>query len=72
MQNQDLELLTIKDLSQLLRSCRTSIRADVRAGRPPAPIALEPRHRGWLRRDALDSLHTNRSQSKLRNKEGAV
>lgn len=60
MPNQDLELLTIGELSQLLRRCRTSIRADVRAGRLPAPIALGPRHRCWLRRDVLAYLHNAR------------
>jgi len=72
MQNEDLELLTIKELSQLLRRCRTSIRADVRAGRLPAPIALGPRHRGWLRRDVLDFLEANSSQANLRKEGGEV
>lgn len=72
MQNEDLELLTIKELSQLLRRCRTSIRADVRAGRLPAPIALGPRHRGWLRRDVLDFLEANRSRANLRKEGGEV
>lgn len=71
MQNQDLELLTIGELSQLLRRCRTSIRADVRAGRLPAPIALGPRHRAWLRRDVLDFLEASRNPSHLRKEGGA-
>jgi predicted DNA-binding transcriptional regulator AlpA len=56
MQNEDIELLTIAELAKLLRRCRTSIRADVKAGRLPAPIALGPRHRGWLRCDVMTSL----------------
>ena len=56
MQDEDIELLTIAELAKLLRRCRTSIRADVKAGRLPAPIALGPRHRGWLRSDVMASL----------------
>ena len=56
MQDEDIELLTIAELAKLLRRSRTSIRADVKAGRLPAPIALGPRHRGWLRGDVMASL----------------
>ena len=48
--------MLIAELAKLLRRCRTSIRADVKAGRLPAPIALGPRHRGWLRCDVMASL----------------
>jgi predicted DNA-binding transcriptional regulator AlpA len=72
MQNQNIELLTIGELSQLLRRRRTSLRADVRAGRLPAPIALGPRHRGWLRRDVMDFLDANRIQVNLCKEGGAV
>ncbi len=60
MQNHDLEMLSISELARLLRRCRTSIRADVKAGRLPAPIALGPRHRGWLRRDVVAFLENTR------------
>lgn len=72
MQDEDIELISIAELAKLLRRCRTSIRADVKAGRLPAPIALGPRHRGWLRRDVLDFLEANRSKTNLRNEGGAV
>ena len=60
MQDEDIELLTIAELAKLLRRCRTSIRADVKAGRLPAPIALGPRHRGWLRGDVMAYLENAR------------
>jgi predicted DNA-binding transcriptional regulator AlpA len=72
MQDEDIELITIAELAKLLRRCRTSIRADVKAGRLPAPIALGPRHRGWLRHDVLDFLEANRSKTNLSNEGGAV
>jgi predicted DNA-binding transcriptional regulator AlpA len=64
MQDEDIELLTIAELAKLLRRCRTSIRADVRAGRLPAPIALGPRHRGWLRSDVMASLKDARRHAR--------
>ena len=64
MQDEDIELLTIAELAKLLRRCRTSIRADVKAGRLPAPIALGPRHRGWLRSDVMASLKDARSRAR--------
>jgi predicted DNA-binding transcriptional regulator AlpA len=60
MKNEDIELLTIAELAMLLKRCRTSIRADVRAGRLPPPIALGARHRGWLRGDVLAHLREAR------------
>ena len=64
MQDEDIELLTIAELAKLLRRCRTSIRADVKAGRLPAPIALGPRHRGWLRSDVMASLKDARCRAR--------
>ena len=72
MQDEDIELLTITELAKLLKRCRTSIRADVRAGRLPAPIALGPRHRGWLRSDVMASLKNARSHARPSNEGGEV
>jgi predicted DNA-binding transcriptional regulator AlpA len=72
MQDLDIELITITELAKLLRRCRTSIRADIREGRLPTPIAVGPRHRVWLRRDVLDFLNANRRQANPRNEGGAV
>lgn len=72
MKDKDIELLTITELAKLLRRCRTSIRADVRAGRLPAPIALGPRHRCWLRRDVMAHLEGARNAAARLGDAGAA
>lgn len=59
MNSDNLELLTIDDLSKLLQRGSESIRADVKAGRFPQPIATWPRHRRWLRDDVMAYLRAN-------------
>lgn len=56
MNGEALELLTISELSKLLRRCKASIRNDVRAGRLPPPLSLGLRHHVWLRQDIHEYL----------------
>ena len=59
MSSDNLELLTIEDLAKILQRGSASIRADVKAGRFPQPIATWPRHRRWLKDDVIAHLKAN-------------
>lgn len=59
MSSDNLELLTIEDLAKILQRGSASIRADVKAGRFPQPIATWPRHRRWLKDDVIAHLRAN-------------
>jgi excisionase family DNA binding protein len=47
----DLQLLTVKDLADLLRCSVYTVRRKVRLGLLPPPLVLGPRLHRWRRRD---------------------